>query len=52
VLARYDQAAAMWLTKSKSLADAVRVFNTTSILPDPEEFGVGPRPATSATPPR
>ena len=44
VLARYDQAAAMWLTKSKSLADAVRVFNTTSILPDPEEFGVGPRP--------
>lgn len=50
VLVRYDQAAAMWLSKSKSLADAVRLYNTTSILPDPEAFGVGPRPAPSATP--
>jgi hypothetical protein len=44
VLARYDQAAAMWLTRSKALAEAVRVYNTNSILPDPEEFGLGPRP--------
>jgi hexosaminidase len=44
VLARYDQAAAMWLTKSKALAEAVRLYNTNSILPDPEEFGLGPRP--------
>jgi hypothetical protein len=52
VLARYDQSAAMWLTKSKSLAEAVRLYNTTSILPDPEEFGLGPRPAPSPTPQR
>lgn len=44
VLARYDQAAAMWLTKSKTLAEAVRTYNTNSILPDPEAFGLGPRP--------
>jgi len=45
VLARYDQAAAMWLSKSKALAEAVRLYNTNSILPDPEEFGLGPRPS-------
>lgn len=44
VLARYDQAIAMWLNKSKALAEAVRVYNNASILPDPEEFGLGPRP--------
>ena len=44
VLTRYDQAALTWLNKSKSLAEAVRVYNSTSILPDPEEFGLGPRP--------
>jgi hexosaminidase len=44
VLARYDQAIAIWLNKSRSLAEAVRNYNTTSILPDPEEFGLGPRP--------
>lgn len=44
VLARYDQAAALWLTKSRALGEAVRVYNTSSILPDPEEFGLGPRP--------
>jgi len=44
VLARYDQAIVMWLTKSRSLAEAVRTYNTNSILPDPEEFGLGPRP--------
>ena len=50
ILARYDQAAAMWLTKSKALAEAVRNYNSTSILPNPEEFGLGPRPTPEATP--
>ncbi|HEV7798001.1 MAG TPA: beta-N-acetylhexosaminidase [Pyrinomonadaceae bacterium] len=50
VLARYDQATLSWLSKSKSLAEAVRLYNTNSILPDPEEFGLGPRPVTAATP--
>jgi hypothetical protein len=44
VLARYDQAELTWLNKSKSLAEAVRVYNSESILPDPETFGLGPRP--------
>jgi hypothetical protein len=51
VLARYDQAALNWLTKSKALADAVRVYNSESILPNPEEFGLGPRPTPPATTP-
>jgi hexosaminidase len=46
VLARYDQSAAMWLTRSRALAEAVRVYNSDSILPAPEEFGLGPRPGT------
>jgi hypothetical protein len=50
VLARYDQAIAVWLNKSKSLAEAVRLYNTNSILPDPEEFGLGPRPTPSPPP--
>jgi hypothetical protein len=45
VLARYDQATLIWLNKSKALAEAVRLYNTSSILPDPEQFGLGPRPA-------
>ena len=44
VLARYDQAALNWLNKSKALAEAVRVYNSESILPDPEAFGLGSRP--------
>jgi hypothetical protein len=48
VLARYDQATLSWLSKSKSLAEAVRLYNTNSILPDPEEFGLGPRPMPPA----
>ncbi len=51
VLARYDQAALMWLTKSRALAEAVRLYNSNSILPDPEAFGLGPRPTPEATPP-
>jgi len=48
VLARYDQGIAVWLTKSRSLGEAVRLYNTNSILPDPETFGLGPRPAPPA----
>lgn len=52
VLARYDRAIIAWLNKSKALEEAVRVYNTNSVLPDPEEFGLGPRPAPSPTPAR
>ncbi len=51
IVARYDQAIAVWLNKSKSLEEAIRLYNTNFILPDPEEFGLGPRPQAAATPP-
>jgi hypothetical protein len=44
VLARYDQAIANWLNKSRAVEEALRNYETTSILPNPEEFGLGPRP--------
>lgn len=44
VLARYDQAIAMWLAKSRATDDVLRRYNATSTLPSPEEFGLGPRP--------
>jgi hexosaminidase len=44
ILARYDQAMALWLNKSKALEGALRTYDATSILPNPEEFGLGPRP--------
>jgi len=50
VTARYDRAIMMWLNKSKALEEAVRVYNSSSVLPDPEEFGLGPRPMPSSTP--
>jgi hexosaminidase len=50
VLARYDRAIINWLNKSKELEEAVRVYNTSSILPDPETFGLGPRPTPSPSP--
>ena len=45
VLARYDQAIAMWLAKSRATDEALRRYDATSTLPNPEEFGLGPRPA-------
>jgi hypothetical protein len=45
VLARYDQMSSIWLAKSKQMDEALRRYEATSILPDPEEFGLGPRPA-------
>ncbi|MET0623553.1 MAG: beta-N-acetylhexosaminidase [Pyrinomonadaceae bacterium] len=44
VLARYDLAAARWLTRSKQLEEALREYDRTSTLPAPTEFGLGPRP--------
>jgi hypothetical protein len=43
VLARYDHAINNWLTKSRALDEALRNYEVTSILPNPEEFGLGPR---------
>lgn len=43
VLARYDNAIALWLNKSRELDEAVRAYDARSVLPDPEEFGLGPR---------
>jgi hypothetical protein len=43
VLARYDQAIAIWLTKSREVEEAMRNYETTSTLPNPEEFGLGER---------
>ena len=48
VLTRYDQMISMWLTKSRQMDEALRKYEATSTLPNPEEFGLGPRlvPAT------
>lgn len=43
VLARYDNATAIWLNKSRAVEEAMRAYDTTSILPNPEEFGLGTR---------
>jgi hexosaminidase len=43
VLARYDQAIALWLNKSRTLDELLRTYDATSVLPNPEEFGLGPR---------
>jgi hexosaminidase len=44
ILARYDLAIADWLSKSRSLDGALREYEVRSVLPNPEEFGLGPRP--------
>jgi hypothetical protein len=44
VLARYDQAIAIWLAKSRQVDEALRRYEATSTLPAPEEIGLGPRP--------
>jgi hypothetical protein len=43
VLARYDHAMGEWLKKSRELGEVLRAYETTSILPDPEAFGLGGR---------
>jgi hypothetical protein len=44
VLARYDQAIATWLGRSKAMEEALREYNESSTLPNPEELGLGSRP--------
>jgi len=44
VLARYDQMISIWLAKSRALDEALRKYELTSTLPNPEEFGLGTRP--------
>jgi len=47
VLARYDQAIAIWLAKSRATDEVLRRYDATSTLLSPEEFGLGPRPANA-----
>lgn len=44
VTARYDQSVQMWLAKSKEIEEALREYETKSVLPNPETFGLGTRP--------
>jgi len=46
ILSRYDQAIAIWLSKSRQMEEALRHYDETSTLPAPEEFGLGPRQST------
>lgn len=44
VLARYDHATSVWLGKIAAIDTALRDYNESSMLPNPEEFGLGSRP--------
>ena len=44
ILARYDGMIRMWLNQSRGMDEALRKYEATSTLPNPEEFGLGPRP--------
>jgi hypothetical protein len=48
VLARYDQMVSIWLGKSRQMDEAMRRYEATSVLPNPEEFGLGTRPVPPA----
>ena len=52
VLARYDQMILLWLGKSRAMDEALRNYQTNSTLPNPEEFGLGPRPVPPVATPR
>jgi len=52
VLARYDESIAIWLAKSRAIEEAMRTYEATSTLPNPEEFGLGVRFAMPAPTPR
>lgn len=43
VLARYDLMTSVWLSKSRAMDEALRRYDATSTLPNPEEFGLGTR---------
>jgi hypothetical protein len=36
-----------WLEKSREVGEVLRNYETTSTLPNPEEFGLGPRLLTN-----
>ena len=44
VSARYDQMILIWLARSRATGEALQKYELTSTLPNPEEFGLGPRP--------
>jgi hexosaminidase len=48
VSARYDQMILIWLAKSRATGEALQEYDLTSTLPNPEEFGLGTRPAAPA----
>jgi hypothetical protein len=50
ILARYDGMIRMWLNQSRGMDEALRKYETTSTLPSPEEFGLGPRPPVAPPP--
>jgi len=50
ILVRYDQMISIWLTKSRAMDEALRKYEATSTLPNPEEFGLGTRPVAPAPP--
>ena len=52
VLARYDQAMGEWLAKSREVGEALRNYETTSTLPEPQAFGLGPRQIVESAPAR
>jgi hypothetical protein len=52
VSARYDQMISIWLMKSRAVDEALRKYETTSTLPNPEEFGLGTRPPVAPAPNR
>ncbi|PYS67775.1 MAG: hypothetical protein DMF73_18475, partial [Acidobacteria bacterium] len=52
ILVRYDQMISIWLTKSRAMDEALRKYEATSTLPNPEEFGLGTRPVVAPAPPR
>jgi hexosaminidase len=50
VSARYDQMISIWLMKSRAMDEALRKYETTSTLPNPDEFGLGTRPPAQNRP--
>ncbi|MGB8510387.1 MAG: family 20 glycosylhydrolase, partial [Pyrinomonadaceae bacterium] len=44
VLARYDLSVGNWLAKSRAVQEVLRDYDETSTLPNPQDFGLGPRP--------
>ena len=48
ILTRYDQMIRMWLNQSRAIDEALRKYEATSTLPNPEEFGLGTRPTPLA----